>query len=129
VRKLFYGLLGFNLVLLLGSLGLIGFALISYQPWGAAAQEEAPKVAEEEEEVAEAAPEEVGRAWGFLAAALATAVGSLSAAWALSRVGAAALGSITERPELFGRSLVYVGLAEGIAIYGIIISIMILGRL
>ena len=127
MRKLFYGLLGFNLVLLLGSLGLIGFALISYQPWGAAAQEEAPKVAEEE--VAEAAPEEVGRAWGFLAAALATAMSSLGAAWALSRVGAAALGSITERPELFGRSLVYVGLAEGIAIYGIIISIMILGRL
>ena len=48
---------------------------------------------------------------------------------AVVATGSAALGSIAERPELFGRSLVYVGLAEGIAIYGLIVSVLILGRI
>ncbi len=123
MRKVLYGLLGFNLLLLLGSLFMIGFSLAVYHPW-AVAQEAAPGG----EEAAQAQGN-IGIGLGLLAAALATAMSSLGAAWALSRVGAAAMGSITERPELFGRSLVYVGLAEGIAIYGIIISIMILGKL
>ncbi|MBF0178522.1 MAG: H+transporting two-sector ATPase C subunit, partial [Magnetococcales bacterium] len=41
----------------------------------------------------------------------------------------AAIGAITEKPELLGRMLILVGLAEGIAIYGLIISILILNRL
>jgi len=67
--------------------------------------------------------------WGFAAAALSTAVGALGAAYAVGHVGAAALGAIGERPEIAGRALIFVGLAEGIAIYGLIVSIMILGRL
>jgi V/A-type H+-transporting ATPase subunit K len=68
-------------------------------------------------------------AWGYLAAALATGLSALAAGIAVASVGAAAVGAIAEKPELFGRTLVYVGLAEGIAIYGLIISIMILNRL
>ena len=68
-------------------------------------------------------------AWGFVAAALATGIGSLGAAYAVSHVGAAALGAMGERPEIAGRALIFLGLAEGIAIYGLIIAIMILGRL
>jgi V/A-type H+-transporting ATPase subunit K len=41
-------------------------------------------------------------------------------------VGSAAMGAVAERPELMGRSLIYVGLAEGIAIYGVVVAIMIL---
>lgn len=67
--------------------------------------------------------------WGFLAAALATGLATIGAGIAVAATGAAALGAIAERPELFGRSLVYVGLAEGIAIYGLIVSIIILGRI
>ena len=67
--------------------------------------------------------------WGFIAAAASTGLGALGAAYAVSHVGAAALGAMGERPELTGRALIFVGLAEGIAIYGLIISIMILGRL
>lgn len=67
--------------------------------------------------------------WGFIAAALSTGIGALGAAYAVSHVGAAALGAMGERPELSGRALIFLGLAEGIAIYGLIISIMILGRL
>lgn len=47
---------------------------------------------------------------------------------AVGYVGAAAMGAIGEKPELAGRALIFVGLAEGIAIYGLIIAIMILGK-
>jgi len=67
--------------------------------------------------------------WGYLAAAIATGLSAVGAGIAVGGVGAAAVGAIAERPELFGRTLVLVGLAEGIAIYGLIISIMILARL
>jgi len=63
---------------------------------------------------------------GLLAAAICTGVGSLGAGIAVAYVGAAALGTIAERPEMAGRALIFVGLAEGIAIYGLIIAIMIL---
>jgi V/A-type H+-transporting ATPase subunit K len=67
--------------------------------------------------------------WGFIAAAASTGLGALGAAYAVSHVGAAALGAMGERPDLAGRALIFVGLAEGIAIYGLIVSIMILARL
>jgi V/A-type H+-transporting ATPase subunit K len=67
--------------------------------------------------------------WGYLAAALATGLSALAAGVAVASVGAAAMGAVAEKPELFGRALVMVGLAEGIAIYGLIVSIVILNRL
>ncbi len=66
---------------------------------------------------------------GYMAAALATGISSIAAGFAVAHVGAAAVGAITEKPELMGRMLILVGLAEGIAIYGLIISILILNRL
>jgi V/A-type H+-transporting ATPase subunit K len=68
-------------------------------------------------------------AWGLMAAALATGLSSLGAAYAVGAVGAAAMGTLTEKPELFGRLLIFVGLAEGIAIYGVIISVLILDKI
>jgi len=62
------------------------------------------------------------------AAALAVGVGSLGAAYAVGTTGSAAVGAIAEKPEAFGRVLIFVGLAEGIAIYGLIIAFMILAR-
>ena len=73
-------------------------------------------------------PPEVVR-WGFMTAAIAAGVSALGAAYAVAVVGAAAVAAVTEKPESAGRVLVFVGLAEGIAIYGLIIAIMILGRL
>jgi len=67
--------------------------------------------------------------WGFMAAALATGLSSLGAAIAVASVGSAAIGAMAEKPELLGRALIMVGLAEGIAIYGLIISILILNRI
>jgi V/A-type H+-transporting ATPase subunit K len=67
--------------------------------------------------------------WVFIGAALATGLSSLGAGFAVARVGTAAVGALAEKPELFGRLLIFIGLAEGIAIYGLIVSILMLNRL
>jgi V/A-type H+-transporting ATPase subunit K len=67
--------------------------------------------------------------WVFIGAALATGMSSLGAGFAVAKVGAAAVGALAEKPELFGRLLIFIGLAEGIAIYGLIVSILMLNRL
>jgi V/A-type H+-transporting ATPase subunit K len=66
--------------------------------------------------------------WAFISAALSAGLAALGAGFAVARVGSAAVGAVAEKPELFGRVLVLVGLAEGIAIYGLIVSILILNR-
>ena len=67
--------------------------------------------------------------WGFAAAAVAAALSALAGGYAVARVGSAAVGALAEKPELFGRIIILVGLAEGIAIYGLIVAILILNRL
>ena len=64
----------------------------------------------------------------LLGAAIAVAGSSIGAAIAVAYTGAAALAAMSERPELFGRAMVIVGLAEGIAIYGLIVAIILIGR-
>jgi V/A-type H+-transporting ATPase subunit K len=76
--------------------------------------------------VAATAPESNGAA--LIGAAIAVAGSSIGAAIAVAYTGSAALAAISERPELFGRAMVIVGLAEGIAIYGLIVSIILIGR-
>lgn len=66
--------------------------------------------------------------YATLAAGLAVGLGSIGAGIAVSSTGAAAVGAIAEKPEAFGRALIFVGLAEGIAIYGLIIAILVLNR-
>jgi len=58
-----------------------------------------------------------------------TALATIGAGIAVSSVGAASLAVIAERPEVFGRTLVYLGLAEGIAIYGLVVTILMLGKI
>ncbi len=62
-----------------------------------------------------------------LAAAVATGLAAIGAGIAVGIAGAAAIGAIAEKPELLGRTLIFVGLAEGIVIYGLIVSFIILG--
>jgi len=66
---------------------------------------------------------------GFIAAALSTGFATIGAGYAVGAVGSSALGAVSEDPKILGKTLIFVGLAEGIAIYGLIISILILGRL
>jgi V/A-type H+/Na+-transporting ATPase subunit K len=64
----------------------------------------------------------------FIGAGIAVAGSTLGAGVAVSYTGSAALAAIAEKPEMFGRSLVIVGLAEGIAIYGLIVAVILIGK-
>jgi V/A-type H+-transporting ATPase subunit K len=64
----------------------------------------------------------------FLSVALVVGIGCISAGYAVAKVGAAALGAASEKPEIMGRALIFVGLAEGIAIYGLIVGLIMLTR-
>jgi len=66
---------------------------------------------------------------GYIAAALAVGLACIASAYAVARIGSAGIGAVTEKPELAGRALIFIGLAEGIAIYGLIIAIMILNKI
>ena len=62
----------------------------------------------------------------YIGAALSTGLGTIGTGYAVGQVGSAALGAISEDASILGRTIIFVGLAEGIAIFGVIISIMIL---
>ena len=62
----------------------------------------------------------------YIAAAIAIGISAIGSGIAVVSSGAAALGALSEDPKIFGKAFVFVGLAEGIAIYGLIVSILIL---
>ena len=62
----------------------------------------------------------------YIGAALSTGLATIGTGFAVGNVGSAALGAISEDQSILGRTIIFVGLAEGIAIFGVIISIMIL---
>ncbi|MGZ4302800.1 MAG: ATP synthase subunit C [Gaiellaceae bacterium] len=64
----------------------------------------------------------------LLGAGIAVAASTIGAGFAVAYTGAAALAAVSEKPEMFGRSLVIVGLAEGIAIYGLVVAIILIGK-
>lgn len=111
-RKLMFGLNGFNAIV---GLMVAGFGLV----WLASPS---TVMAAGLQEAAAAAPD----AFVSLAAGLSTGLACIGAGIAVASTGAAAIGVIAEKPESFGRSLIFVGMAEGVAIYGLIISFMIL---
>jgi V/A-type H+-transporting ATPase subunit K len=63
----------------------------------------------------------------YIAAALSTGLAAIGSGIAVAVSGSAAIGAISEDSKLLGKTVIFVGLAEGIAIYGLIISILILG--
>ena len=70
-----------------------------------------------------------GNSWAaLLGAGIAVAGSTIGAGFAVAYTGAAALAAVSEKPEMFGRSLVIVGLAEGIAIYGLVVAIILIGQ-
>ncbi len=111
-RGLILGLQGFNLVLalMIAAVGLIWF----FSPQTVLA--------------ATGAASTTVDPYASLAAAISTGLATIAAGFAVSNTGAAALGAIAEKPETFGRAIVFVGLAEGIGIYGLIVAVLILNR-
>lgn len=70
-----------------------------------------------------------GLGLALIGAGIPTGLACVGAGIAVGSVGAAALAVIAEKPEAFGRTLVFLGLAEGIAIYGLVVTILMLGRI
>lgn len=66
---------------------------------------------------------------GFLAAALATGMSALGAGVAVAAAAPAAIGAFSENEKNFGKSMIFVALGEGVAIYGVLISILIINKL
>ncbi len=65
---------------------------------------------------------------GLIAAGIAAGVSAIAAGIAVAYVGAAAVGAVSEKPEVFGRTIVFVALGEGIAVLGLAIAIVILNN-
>jgi V/A-type H+-transporting ATPase subunit K len=107
-------LLGANALLLLVALVLIVLALTA-EPSSAAT-------------VAAAGTAKVVNGSALLGAGIAIAGSSIGGGIAVAYTGSAALAAMSERPEMFGRAMVVVGLAEGIAIYGLIVAIILVGK-
>ncbi|MDK6368527.1 MULTISPECIES: ATP synthase subunit C [Aerococcus] len=91
--------------------------ILAYHPESVAAAETA------------AASDGLATGLGYIAAALSTGLSCVGGGIAVASAASAALGAISEDDSIFGRSLIFVGLAEGVALYGLIISFMILGQL
>jgi V/A-type H+-transporting ATPase subunit K len=80
------------------------------------------------QESTEASSDSSARSSALIGASIAVAGCGIGAAIGVAYTGAAALAAISERPEIFGRAMVIVGLAEGIAIYGLIVGIILIGQ-
>lgn len=74
-------------------------------------------------------PSDLSVGMGYLAAALVTGLSCIGGGIAVAAAASSALGAISENSSILGKSLIFVGLAEGVALYGLIISFMILGKL
>lgn len=107
-------LLAANAILLLVALVLIVLALTA-QPSSAAT-------------IAAAGTAKAVNGSALLGAGIAIAGSSIGGGIAVAYTGSAALAAMSERPEMFGRAMVVVGLAEGIAIYGLIVAIILVGK-
>ena len=80
-------------------------------------------------QTASAAGLSLGSGLGYIAAALAVGSSGIGGGIAVASASSAALGAISEDGSVFGKALIFAGLAEGIALYGLIIAFMILGAL
>lgn len=62
----------------------------------------------------------------YIAAALAVGISCIAGGMAVGRIGAAAMGAMSENPELSGKALPFVGLAEGICLWGFLVALLII---
>jgi V/A-type H+-transporting ATPase subunit K len=78
----------------------------------------------------DAASAEAGTAtaamWKYIAAAVAVGISCIAGGIAVGQIGSAAMGAMSENPELSGKALPYAGLAEGICLWGFLVALLIL---
>ena len=64
--------------------------------------------------------------WKYISAALAVGISCIAGGIAVGQIGSAAMGAMSENPELSGKALPYAGLAEGICLWGFLVALLIL---
>ena len=109
--------LGLNIVLFFGVMAVSSVLMFTGNAFAGA------------EAAAEVSSAASATGFGYLAAALSTGLSCVGGGIAVSAAASAALGAISEDSSILGKSLIFVGLAEGVCLYGLIISFMILGKL
>lgn len=115
-RRWLKGAVGANLLVFV--LAQVGLVVLAFRDVMAQ-----PAVAERSMDIS------VGMGLALIGIGIPTALATIGAGIAVGPVGAASLAVIAEKPEIFGRTLVYLGLAEGIAIYGLVVTILLLGQI
>ncbi len=65
-------------------------------------------------------------AFKYIAAAIAVGIACIAGGMAVGRIGAAAMGAMSENAELSGKALPFVGLAEGICLWGFLVALLII---
>lgn len=121
VRALKKGQMGNVKSHMLTSLGLFSAVLIGFVMMGTGNVVLAAEVGS-----AAGAGLTLGDGLKFLAAALSTGLATIGTGVAVGSTGSSAIGAVSEDSTILGKTLIFVGMAEGIAIYGMIISILIL---
>ncbi len=79
-------------------------------------------------EAAESAPENLNLGISMIAAALATGISGIGGGLAVGGAAPAAIGATSEDPKAFGKALIFVALGEGVALYGLLVSILIISK-
>ena len=81
---------------------------------------------QEGEDEAQGAASQNTSVWKYFAAALAVGISCVAGGFAVAQIGSAAMGAMSENPELSGKALPYAGLAEGICLWGFLVALLIL---
>ena len=102
---------------------LLALMLGGFAPALLAADEPAP--AKAEEAAAVAAPKPPRPTALYVAIAASIGIGCMSAAYAVGKIGAAVMGAAAEKPEIMGKAIAFVGLGEGIALFGFLIALFL----
>lgn len=112
-----------NIIILLGILILGTSIFIGVKSYATTSRTDVVDAVEEEKEVG------TTNGVGLIAAALAIGLSAIGSGIAVAVVASSAVGAVSEDPSLLGKTVIFAGLAEGIAIYGLIIAIMILSKI
>ncbi len=72
---------------------------------------------------------DINKGLSMLAAALATGISGIGGGIAVGNAAPAAIGATSEDPKAFGKALIFVALGEGVALYGLLISILIISNI
>ncbi|WP_417007764.1 ATP synthase subunit C [Anaerotruncus massiliensis (ex Togo et al. 2019)] len=107
---------------------LIAILLMIMRAVGFSAETPDPDTAPDTAAV-ETVPAQNNQGMGYLAAALATGLSCLGAGIAIASTAPAAIGAFSEDPKAFGKALIFVVLGEGVALYGLLISILLINKL